>query len=207
MIFFEIVSVERWSSPAAATPTTALCTAHCACSVVRIMHTPTPHAHTDAHDRTRRNGLHDWRKRRDAARRATPTTTYTTRLQLQGRGPPLGGGGGARSRPHDADRAVARHLHDEAPVEEEGLGAAQRRRLVRSRPVPAGGQRVGLYKICIYFEACVHGSIILLLPPPHLHCPRDCNTIAQLFAQYTPPPYDHPSVYHTPYNISNGNIV
>jgi len=36
--------------------------------------------------------------------------------------------------------------------------------------------RVGLYKICIHFEAFLHESVMLL--PQHLYCPRYYNTIA-----------------------------
>jgi len=44
------------------------------------------------------------------------------------------------------------------------------------------------------------------LPPPvHLHCPHYCNTIARLSRNIRPPP-DHPFVYHTQNNISNGNV-
>ena len=44
--------------------------------------------------------------------------------------------------------------------------------------------RVGLYTICFYFEAVVHESTILSLPPPaHLHCPSWYNTIARLLGR------------------------
>jgi len=42
--------------------------------------------------------------------------------------------------------------------------------------------------------------------PAHLHCPHDCDTIARLLRN-TRPPSDLPCVCHTPYNISNDNIM
>ena len=63
----------------------------------------------------------------------------------------------------------------------------------------------GLYKIVFHFEAFVHESIILL-SPPHLHCPHGCNTIAILLRNIRHPS-NPPFLYQTPYNIVHSNIV
>ena len=64
----------------------------------------------------------------------------------------------------------------------------------------------GLYRIVFYFEAFVHESIILVLPPPTC----TARTIAIRLHVYSavcdaPPPPT--CVCHTPYNIGYGNIV
>jgi len=65
------------------------------------------------------------------------------------------------------------------------------------RPVWESEAPVGLYKILFHFEAFVHESIILLLPPPrlHLHCPHGCNTIAILLLRNIRTPSDPPYLY------------
>jgi len=56
-----------------------------------------------------------------------------------------------------------------------------------------------------HFKSFVHESIVLSLPA-RLHCPHCCNTVARLLGNIRPP-LDLPLVCHTPYNISNHNIV
>jgi len=66
-----------------------------------------------------------------------------------------------------------------------------------SRRGALSDRRLGLYKICFYFEALVHESIILSLPPPPALPTRlqyYCNTIAQ----YSSPP---PTPICMPYTI------
>ena len=65
---------------------------------------------------------------------------------------------------------------------------------------------VGLYKILFYFEAVVHESIILLLPPPTCIA----HTIAILLHDYCAiydPPSEPSFICHIPYNIGDGNIL
>ena len=45
-----------------------------------------------------------------------------------------------------------------------------------------------------------------ILAPPHLHCPHECNTIAQLLRNIRPPS-NPPCVCRTPYKIANSNIM
>ena len=63
-----------------------------------------------------------------------------------------------------------------------------------------GWKQIGLYKIFVHFEAVVHDSIILFLPPPT----RIAHTIAILLARLLRSKrlLPEPSlVSHTPYNI------
>jgi len=67
-------------------------------------------------------------------------------------------------------------------------------------------QRLVPNKILFYFEAFVHESIILPLPPP----PCKASPIAILLHVHCAlhdAPLDRSFVCHTPYNIVNGNIV
>jgi len=57
----------------------------------------------------------------------------------------------------------------------------------RSRFHATGSTNLGLYKILFYFEAFVQESIIMLCPP-HLHCPHFCNTVARLLPKIRRPP-------------------
>jgi len=46
---------------------------------------------------------------------------------------------------------------------------------------------IGLYKICVYFKACVHERIILFFPSPSA-LPTLLHDYCTTIAQYTPPP-------------------
>ena len=61
-------------------------------------------------------------------------------------------------------------------------------------------QDIVLHRGCC---ARINHPVIALL---HLHCPHYCITIARLLC-ITIPPNDPLFVWHTPYNIGDGNIV
>ena len=64
---------------------------------------------------------------------------------------------------------------------------------------------VSLYKILFHCKALLCESTILLRPP-HLQSLPYCITIARPLCNIRPP-IDPSFVCHTPYNISDGNIV
>jgi len=68
------------------------------------------------------------------------------------------------------------------------------------------GLVVSLYTILFHFRAVLWESIILLLPPPNLQRLPYCTTIVRPLRNMRPGT-DLPFVWHTPYNIDDGNIV
>jgi len=67
-----------------------------------------------------------------------------------------------------------------------------------------GGWPLKYLLLLLVVCARINPSFIL---SARLHCPHCRNTIARLLRNVHPPPLDIPFVCHTPYNISNNNIV
>jgi len=65
-------------------------------------------------------------------------------------------------------------------------------------PPPYSAAGFGLYKILFYFEAFVHESIILLLPPPTCIAHMVARLLQDYCAIFEPPPTDrYYAIHHT----------
>ena len=76
----------------------------------------------------------------------------------------------------------------------------------RSAQPPPTKRRLGLYKICFYFEAFVHDSTILAFPAPTCIAHPGVIPFHDYWSVYDTPS-DLPCVCHTPCNIGDNNIV
>ena len=100
----------------------------------------------------------------------------------------------------------AAHLRRQVVLDGMGVGEVSVQVSAALLEYAQGLRTTGRDKIFLYFEAFVHESTILSFPAPACIFHPGAILLHDYWAVYDPPS-DLPFGCHTPYNISNNNIV